>query len=261
MSYYPDGNVEGFVYGNGTQYFAQENARQLLSNFTYGKSGTLNISEDLIYDADGNITNVNDLVTGQRTKGFSYDGLNRLTQAQANNLWGTEGYTYDTLNNLQTLTTGGQTLTYNYDATNLLRSISLAGAAVNSFGYDARGNINNKNGNTLVFDQLNQLLQIPGFDSYAYDAAGRRVQKTPANSTTPVYYFYNQAGQLLYQYDASNTKATDYIYLGKKLIARNETIQFPPPAGISFDTNPNNGSYTVSWTAAAGATSYNLQET
>ncbi len=159
VSYYPDGNVEGFVYGNGTQYFAQENARQLLSNFTYGKSGTLNISEDLIYDADGNITNVNDLVTGQRTKGFSYDGLNRLTQAQANNLWGTEGYTYDTLNNLQTLTTGGQTLTYNYDATNLLRSISLAGAAVNSFGYDARGNINNKNGNTLVFDQLNQLLE------------------------------------------------------------------------------------------------------
>ncbi|WP_109124704.1 hypothetical protein [Dyella sp. C11] len=260
VSYFPDGNVQSFIYGNGTQYLAEENARQLLSNFTYGKTGTLNLSEDVVYDANGNITNINDLATGQRTKSFGYDGLNRLTSAQASNLWGAESYTYDPLNNIQTRTTGGQTYTYNYDATNLLRSITLAGAPVNTFGYDPRGNVTNKNGNTLVFDALNQLLQIPGFDSYAYDAAGRRVQKTPVNSTTPVFYFYNQAGQLLYQYDASNTKLTDYIYLGKKLIARNETIEFPAPTGISFDTNPNNGTYTISWAAATGATSYTLQE-
>jgi YD repeat-containing protein len=260
VSYFPDGNLQSFIYGNGTQYLAEENARQLLSNFTYGKTGTLNLSEDLVYDPNGNITNINDLTTGQRTKSFGYDGLNRLTSAQAVNLWGAENYTYDSVNNIQTRTTGGQTYTYNYDATNLLRSITLAGVPVNTFGYDPRGNVTSKNGNTLVFDALNQLLQVPGFDSYAYDAAGRRVQKTPANSTTPVFYFYNQDGQLLYQYDASNTKLTDFIYLGKKPIARNETIEFPAPVGVSFDTNPNNGSYTVSWSAATGATNYTLQE-
>jgi YD repeat-containing protein len=260
VSYYPDGNIQGFLFGNGTQYLAEENTRQLLSNFTYGKPGTLNLSEDLLYDANGNITNINDVANGQRTKSFGYDGLNRLTSAQASNLWGAESYTYDPLNNIQTRTMGGQAYTYNYDTTNLLRSITLAGSPVNTFNYDPRGNVINKNGNTLVFDALNQLLQIPGFDSYAYDAAGRRVQKTPANSAVPVFYFYNQAGQLLYQYDTSNTKLTDYIYLGKKLIARNETIEFPAPTGISFDTNPNNGSYTVSWAAAADATSYTLQE-
>jgi len=260
VTYFPDGNVQSFVFGNGAQYLADENARQLLSNFTYGKSGALNLSEDLVYDANGNITNINDLATGQRTKSFGYDGLNRLTSAQAPNLWGAESYTYDPLNNIQTRVTGGQTFIYNYDTANLLRSISLAGVAVNTFNYDPRGNVTNKNGNTLVFDALNQLLQIPGFDSYAYDAAGRRVLKTPANSSLSTFYFYNQAGQLLYQYEASNTKLTDYIYLGKKLIARNETIEFPAPTGISFDTNPNNGAYTISWTAAQDATSYTLQE-
>lgn len=260
VSYFPDGNVQSFIYGNGTQFLAEENARHLLSNFTYGKSGALNLSEDLVYDANGNITNINDLATGQRTKSFGYDGLNRLTSAQAGNLWGAESYAYDPLNNIQTRTTGGQTYAYNYDAANLLRSITLAGSPVNTFGYDPRGNVTNKNGNTLVFDALNQLLQIPSFGSYAYDAAGRRVQKTPANSSLSTFYFYNQAGQLLYQYEASTTKLTDYIYLGKKLIARNETIQFPAPTGISFNTNPNNGTYTVSWVAAANATSYTLQE-
>jgi YD repeat-containing protein len=260
VSYFPDGNVQSFLYGNGTQYLAEENLRLLLSNFTYGKSGTLNLSEDLLYDGNGNITNINDLATGQRTKLFGYDGLNRLTSAQSSNLWGTESYTYDTLNNIQTRTTGGQAYTYNYDTANLLRTISANGSTVTSLDYDPRGNVKTKNGNTLRFDDLNQLLQIPGFDSYDYDASGRRVRKTPAGSSQSTFYFYNQPGQLLYQYDMSTTKITDYVYLGKKLIARNETILFPAPASVSFDANPNNGTYTVSWAAATGATSYTLQE-
>lgn len=261
VSYYPDGNVEGFIFGNGRQYVVQENARQLLSNFTYGTSGALNVSEDFGYDANGNITTVTDLVNGQRSKSFSYDGLNRLTQGQANGLWGMESYVYDPLNNLRARVIGGQTYTYNYDTTNLLRSITSGGGTVNSFGYDQYGNINNKNGNALIFDALNQLLQVPGYDSYAYDAAGRRVQKTPANSSLPTFYFYNQAGQLLYQYDASTAKTTDYVYLGKKLIARNESyVPMTSAPVLSVPATSNTGTYNVSWTAVTGATTYTLQE-
>lgn len=261
VGYYPDGAIQYFTYGNGVTYVAEENARKLLSNFSYGNDVALNISEDLLYDANGNITNVNDLlVGGTRTKVFGYDGLNRLTQAKAISLWGTENYTYDPVNNIRSRIAGAQTFTYNYDATNLLTSVQSGGSTINSFLYDPRGNVINKNGNALVFDAANQLLQIPGYSSYAYDASGRRVQKTPASGSNPTFYFYTQAGQLLYQYDAGTTKSTDYIYLGKKLIARNETVQFTPPASISFNANPNDGSYTVSWTAASGATSYKLQE-
>ncbi|MDE2157044.1 MAG: hypothetical protein KGJ32_14330, partial [Xanthomonadaceae bacterium] len=260
ISYFPNGAVAGFTYGNGAGYVAEQNARQLLRNFSYGVGSTLNLSEDYGYDADGNITTVTDLAGGPRSKSFSYDALNRLTNAQANGLWGTEAYTYDPLNNLRTRLSAGQTLTYNYDATNKLTSLTNGASTVDSFLYDNRGNVTGKNGMSLLFDQQNQLTQAVGYDSYAYDASGRRVTKTPASGGASTYYFYDHAGQLMYQYAPGSAQSTNFIYLGSKLIARNVSVQLAAPGAISFDANPNNGSYTVSWGAALGATSYTLQE-
>jgi len=218
-TYYPDGDLQGFTFGSGAAYTATENSRNLLSNFSYGTASAVAVSEDLAYDGNANITQVNDLTNnGQRTKTLGYDGLNRLTSANAANLWGTESYTYDTLNNIRTLTTAGVTNTYNYDASNRLASVTSGASTVSSFGYDARGNVTLRNNVPMVFDEANRLTQISGLDSYTYDAEGRRVKKAPA-SGTPTYYAYNQAGQLMWQYDPATTNGTDYIYLGKKMVA------------------------------------------
>jgi YD repeat-containing protein len=259
LTYFPDGEVKDFDYGNGGVYAAEKNARQLVSNFSYGQGATPVLSEDYTYDANGNITQVTDLAGGPRTKVFGYDALNRLSSAQATGLWGTESYTYDPLNNLRTRITGGQTLTYNYDASNRLGSIS--GGTGSTFVYDNRGNVINKNGANLVFDQKNQLTQIPGYGDYAYDAAGRRVMKTSSTGAS-TYYFYNQAGQLLYQVDGATSKTTNFIYLGRKLIARNVTVppQIPAVPALSVATTSPDGNYSVSWTSMSGATSYTLQE-
>ena len=258
ISYFPSGQVAQFTYANGTSYAAEQNARQLLRNFSYGTGSTVQLSEDLSYDANGNITTVADLAGGPRNKAFSYDALNRLTSANAAGLWGTQAYTYDALNNLRTLQTGSQTSTYNYDTTNKLASISNGATTLTSYLYDSRGNVTGKNATTLVFDQKNQLTQIAGGGSYAYDAAGRRVSKTVNGATT--YYFYSQAGQLMYQWAPGSALSTSFVYLGSKLVGDNETIILGSPATIGFDANPNNGSYTVSWDAVPGATSYLLQE-
>lgn len=241
VGYFPDGNLEQFTYGNGTDYLAQRNARQLMSNFSYAKAGTLKLSEDFAYDANGNITGVTDLAGGPRSKSFGYDALNRLTAAQASGLWGAESYTYDPLSNISSRTSGGQTFAYNYDGANHLASITSGGSTINSFGYDTRGNLTSKNSSTLVFDARNQLLQIPGISNYAYDANGRRVVKTPTGGAS-TYYFYNDAGQLLYQFDAGTTKTTDFIYLGKKLIVRNEgytTVILGTIDGVAIDGSGN----------------------
>jgi len=258
ISYFPNGQVAQFTYANGTGYVAAQNARQMLSNFSYGAGSTVQLSEDLSYDANGNITTVADLASGPRAKSFGYDALNRLTSANAAGLWGTQAYTYDALNNLRTLQSGSQTSIYNYDTTNKLASISSGGTTLASYLYDSRGNVTSKNATTLVFDQKNQLTQIPGSDAYAYDASGRRVSKTVGGVTT--YYFYNQAGQLMYQWAPGSALSTSFVYLGTKLVGDNETIVLGAPATIGFDANPNNGSYTVSWGAVTGATSYLLQE-
>lgn len=260
IGYYPNGQVENFAYGNGTSYSADQNTRQLTSNFSDGTGGTLSLSEDLSYDADGNITSVNDLIAGRlRSKSFGYDGLNRLTSAQATYLYGAESYTYDPLNNLRTRLTNGQTDTYNYDVTNRLATITAGASVVNSFAYDPRGNETTRNGATLVFDAKDQLTQYVNNDSYSYDAEGRRVEKLPAGSSTPTYYLYNHAGQLMYRYAPATAIATNFIYLGTKLIARHDSTQLAQPGAISFDANPSNGNVTVNWGAVPEASSYNLE--
>ncbi|MFC5740098.1 hypothetical protein [Dyella tabacisoli] len=253
ISYFPDGDVQHFSYGNGADYLVQKNARQLLSNFTYAKGSTLNLSEDFAYDPNGNITTINDLAGGPRSKVLSYDTLNRLTQAQANGMWGVETYSYDPLNNLRSRVSGGQTYAYNYDATNRLASITNGASTTSSFAYDNRGNVITRNGNTLVFDAKNQLTQMLGFDNYAYDAAGRRVLKTPASGSSPTYYFYTQAGQLLYQVDGATTKTTDYIYLGKKMIARSEGYATSIRGGIdSVNIDASGNAVLSGWACSTG---------
>ncbi|HEY4144921.1 hypothetical protein [Pinirhizobacter sp.] len=219
-TYYPDGDLKAFTFGSGVPYTTTRNKRNLLETFVYGAASAPVVSEQLAYDGNANITQVTDHTNnGQRNKTLGYDGLNRLTSATADNLWGgTESYTYDTLNNIRTLTTVGVTNTYQYDGNNLLTSVISGASTVLSFVYDNRGNVILRNNVPMVFDEANRLTQITGLDSYLYDAEGRRVKKFP-DSGSPTYYAYNQAGQLMWQYDPDTTNATDYIYLGKKMVA------------------------------------------
>ncbi|UPG95257.1 hypothetical protein [Luteibacter aegosomatissinici] len=249
VSYYPDGDISAYTLGNGAIYSADKNARNLLSNFTFGKGGVPQVSEDLAYDANGNVSAITDeSPANQRSKTMSYDGLNRLVSATAGQLWGTESYTYDTLNNIRTLTNGTGANTYNYNGSNQLTSITNAGTQVHGFQYDGRGNTISKDGQALSFDLANRLTSIPGKGVYTYDAAGRRVKKVTPDGTT--YYGYNAAGQLMWEYDAATTNGTSYIYLGKKLVASKKgTISkvIGNIDGIAADNNSING-----WACSTG---------
>jgi len=256
IKYFPNGEVSQFDYANGAAYVADQNSRQLLSSFSYGLGGTEQLSKEMDYDPNGNITGIIDWIDRTRDKTFGYDPLNRLTSASAAALWGTETYTYDPLNNILSRVNGTQTTTYNYSQNRLM---SLTGAGATSFVYDTRGNVTSKGAVTLSFDQKNQLLGLPGQVAYAYDAAGRRVSKTPTGGAS-TYTFYNQAGQLMYQFEPALAKTTSFAYLGRKLVGDNESIVVGAPGAVSFSANPNDGSYTVSWGAAPAATSYLLQE-
>jgi len=231
IAYFADGDVRSYSLGNGRSYLAQKNARNLLSNFTYGQGATLSVSEDFAYDANGNVSQILDQTNGQRTKVMGYDGLNRLLSATASNLWGTESYTYDTLNNLRSLSNGSGTNTYAYDGSNRLTSITNGATAVHAFVYDARGNTASKDGQALTFDEANRLTAIPGKGAYTYDTAGRRVKKvTPAGTT---YYAYNSAGQLMWELDPATRLGSEYVYLGKKLVAKaTENIDILKPAQV-----------------------------
>jgi YD repeat-containing protein len=250
IAYFPDGDVKSYSLGNGALYSAEKNARNLIYNFTFGKNGAPNVSEDFAYDANGNVSQITDQSgSGQRTKVMNYDGLNRLLSATASNLWGPESYTYDTLNNIRTLTSGGVTNTYNYDGANLLASITNGATPLHKFAYDPRGNTTGKDGQSLNFDLANRLTSIPGKGDYTYDAAGRRVKKVTPAATT--YYAYNMAGQLMWEYDNATTNGTDYIYLGKKLVADSKGVTSTVVGNID-GVSPGADPTLVGWACSTG---------
>lgn len=220
LSMFMEGQIQFYRMGSGATYIGTKNLRDTIGKLTFNTGGTTPVvAEDLSLDADGNIAQIADTATGgQRSKIMSYDGLDRLVSATASNLWGTESYAYDTLDNIRSLSNAGGTNTYNYDPSNLLVSITNGAAQVHAFRYDGRGNLAGRDGANLNFDQANRLVSIDGKGSYTYDAAGHRVKKvTPAGTT---YYAYSAEGKLMWEYQASTGAGTDYIYLSKKLIAK-----------------------------------------
>ncbi|WP_426687235.1 RHS repeat domain-containing protein [Rhodanobacter ginsengiterrae] len=228
VQYYPDGTAQSYMLGNGISALIQKNARLLPSGLSYALGGTQRLNEAYVYDKDANLTSVTDLVNGQNTQTLGYDGLNRLTSAIAPNAWGTEAYTYDALNNLRSRQAAGLAFSLNYDVNNRLATMSLPNGGFSNYQYDVYGNRTHQNvvfsSLSMTYDAKNQLLAVPGVASYAYDAAGRRIMKTPAvgGTAAATYSFYNHAGQLMFGYDAATAQGTNYIYLNGKLIARHK---------------------------------------
>ncbi|TCV92075.1 YD repeat-containing protein [Luteibacter rhizovicinus] len=230
VTYFPNGAVQSFTLGSGATYVAQQNLRTSLSNFTYGKGAALAISEDLTYDPAANITAIADLtVGGQRSRTMTYDDANRLAGSTSPNLWGTDTYGYDSINNIvMVLTTKpGADVSraiYYYDTVTSRLSSVLRDRVSTPFTYDDRGNTTGRGTSTLQYDLGERLTSVDGVASYLYDTAGRRVRQTRTGASASTYSAYNGAGQLMWEFDPATKKGTDYIYLGKKLLASTQNV-------------------------------------
>ena len=240
VSYYPNGAIKQFTYGNGIVHTMTQNARQLPSRSTdctlAGSCAAANQRLDLGYtfDKHANVSAITDYTSGARqTRGMTYDNLDRLTQTTSA-MFGTASYGYDVLDNLTRVTVGASAQVaardhfYCYDATSrqltFIRTSSCSGAAVTTLGYDPQGNVDYKNNADYVFDYGNRLRSAPG-EWYAYDGHGRRVLScTPAACD---YQQYASNGQLSFHRD--NRKGLDYVnlYMGGSLVA----IREQPTAG------------------------------
>ncbi|AOY90738.1 hypothetical protein BKK79_02085 [Cupriavidus sp. USMAA2-4] len=137
------------------------------------------------FDAGNRLTQLADSVGGTLTR--SYDGLDRLSSETTPQ--GSVSYGYDTADRRTSLTVAGQTaVSYAYDNANRLTGITQGSAQV-GFTYDAAGRrttLTLPNGvvGAYSYDIGDQLTGIAysnggtlvGDLTYAYDAAGRRIQ-------------------------------------------------------------------------------------
>lgn len=235
VSYYPNGAIKQFTYGNGIVHTMTQNARQLPVRSTdcliAGCTAAADKRLDLSYsfDRNANVTQITDNISGRQNRSMAYDGLDRLTSTSST-MFGTATYAYDVLDNLTRVNVSGGSAARNhfycYDARWQLTNVktgSCSGASVIGLEYDVQGNLSNRNGRVFDFDFGNRLRGVSAstgtIASYVYDAAGRRVRD---HTTASKYSLYAQDGRLMYSSDVRQGIDTQYVYLGGSLIAFRE---------------------------------------
>lgn len=203
-TYQPFGPEFITLYGNGTTRTMSVDQRYRPTELKLAGSNTI---YDYFYREDG-VGNILSICAMQGTcsspppgaydRVFGYDDLNRLTSAKSgSSLWGSasgNGYAYDAMGNLTSLTLGSRTATFSYvpsggHYTPKLESVSENGGTPRSITYDLAGNethdgIGPPSPPPFVYSPRN-LLATSSRDglSYAYDGRGLRVSATRTSVT------------------------------------------------------------------------------
>ncbi|WP_172449332.1 polymorphic toxin-type HINT domain-containing protein [Bowmanella denitrificans] len=220
--YYPNGSIDSFNYGNGYQHKTTLNTRNVPSDLEDFKGTTHALRYGYLYDNNLNITKLTDGVhpTFSLTS-LTYDGLDRLTSTDGADDIGKSSISYDGLGNILSYSSKDRNLTYKYDtASNRLSSVAGMTGKYSTFAYDDRGNIYNNGAKTFTYNRANQLVSSNSSFSYLYDGHNRRVKQTDSKGTS--YSLYSLDGTLLYR--ETDQGGINYIYLGKKLIAKDGVI-------------------------------------
>lgn len=228
-TYHPNGAVKRFVYGNGASHTTTLNVRGFPDRRrnAHTNDTVALLDESYDYDANGNVAAISDALPGQRgNRTMIYDARDRLTIAHSP-MYGAAGarYAYDALDNLTRVIAPGRDQVYCYDAQNRLTNLKIGscatGPSVAGMGYDAAGNLANRNGTTYDFDFGNRLRRIvptAGADNtFAYDGHGRRVR---ASTTGDIFSMYDRDGVLRYQEDHRRGKRISYMHLAGTPVAR-----------------------------------------
>ncbi|UJB17685.1 MULTISPECIES: RHS repeat domain-containing protein [Lysobacter] len=224
IDYYPSGGLQRFVYGNGVVHTMTQNLRQLPMRST--DTGVIDLEN--VYDANGNVGIIYDRVRGDHySRTMEYDGLDRLKSAGSCSFGGDcwHRFTYDEQDNLRSWVLPGvkDYAAYDYDERSRLTNIrNGAGASIVGLGYDAQGNLENKNGQAYAFDYGNRLREIIGKETYRYDGLGRRIASFSAGLQQRLLSQYSKAGQPLYMENMQKGLDITNIYLQGSLLASRE---------------------------------------
>ena len=220
--YYPSGQINSFTYGNGVTHKTELDPTSLLpTSITDKRNSTHLVNLSYTYDNNMNVTSItNGVQSTYSLTNLTYDGLDRLISTTGGADIGNSLMTYDAIGNIETYTSKGRNLSYTYDGTtNRLTSVAGISGKYGSIAYDSRGNVTNNGSFDLSYNLANQMKSANG-NSYLYDGHNRRVKKTNSDGHAE-YSMYSKDGTLLYREKGSASgNGTNYIYLGKKLVAK-----------------------------------------
>jgi YD repeat-containing protein len=220
------------------------------------------------YDQNGNVAAISDGLPGARgNRDMTYDGRDRLATASSpmfalpGQTSGTASFFYNEADSMSRMNMPGRDLQFQVDFRWRLSEVinATAGNQRTSYTYDARGNVSRRGSQEFVFDLGNRLREAKGLETYGYDASGRRTEARTATQGS-ILSFYSSDGVLRHQRDMRRGEATDFIYVGSRLVARvSRPFQVLPTPTLTVPET-STGAYTLSWTAHSAAARYELWE-
>ncbi|MBU1906507.1 MAG: hypothetical protein KJ923_05865, partial [Candidatus Omnitrophica bacterium] len=208
--------IKSIVYANGAQstYAYDQNELYRLKNKTTTQNSNILQNINYAYDPVGNITRIQDLGTQiPKDSNYTYDDLNRLTQANINGL--IETYSYSPSGNILSKTNIG-----NYEYGNSRHPQAVTKAGSDTFEYDGNGNLVSSlraTGEAISYqyNYANRLVEIAdpvGTFRYVYGDGYERIQKQLPDGKITTYLGeiaeVNELGEL-----------TDYLFVDKLRVA------------------------------------------
>ena len=228
IQYHPNGMASVVDFENGTKFTSTQDTYQRPSTWrTEDDSASAYFNFVYQYDVRSNITGINNYFppNGGSLTNLEYDGLNRLTRADATGLWGVGRFSYDPIGNIKKKFVGGNNRTYIYGSENRLDSVVSNQPLANYvMSYDDNGNVTDTSLADYQFDQLNRLVRSDDGTAIldnTYDGHNMRVKgmTTRDGQVSTTYYIYNRAGQLLHELDSETGETRDHIQLNGRTIA------------------------------------------
>jgi RHS repeat-associated protein len=219
-TYLPFGPLNTLTFGNArvlTKAYDQNYDIDKVSD-----NSTTGLSQDSTVNVMGNITAITErtTATANTTRQFAYDNLDRLLSLK-NGATNVQSFTYDATGNRLSKTLATTTTTNTIAATS--HRLTQDGATART--YDANGNTVTTAAKAYVYDDRNRLRDYKNSGTtvtrtYRYNGKGERVSKVvSATSTSNRYFFYDEAGHLLGEYDKTGARIQEYVWLDDQLIA------------------------------------------
>ena len=168
---------------------------------------------------NGNVRHIVNNRDNTRTQHFTYDSLNRISQAWStgsgnNTGWG-QSFGIDIWGNLNGVSGFSCKATSGSGPTQAANNNN----QLTGYGYDIAGNMI-QNGNTgYTYDAENRISSTSG-STYTYDGDGQRVEKS--NSGTGTLYWTGAKGEVLTESDSAGDASSmvDYIFFNGQRVAR-----------------------------------------
>jgi RHS repeat-associated protein len=211
---YPSGREVNYAYDDASQLTSLTDTT--LGNVSYG------------YDTRGNETSLT--LPNGIVESNVYDANSRRTSvniAKGNDVIYSKNHAYSAVGNIvQQGKTGSSIATptledFTYDPLSRItaQKKNSDGSSVNSYGYDAVGNLTTINDSTQSFDDSGKIL-TSGTKTFGYDARNNRTSETPQGATSPSKNYSWSVENLLSAVEKpADSKTINYTYDAQGLLA------------------------------------------